>query len=177
MASEDVRGMFDSADGIESAIGQALGAASVCWEYPERAGVFDSERCSAIVTELLRYVSWRLSDPRDQLPDASEYEPVDDPSMSMVPPMMMYPEDSEPLAEYVFEVHDGPDPCPSSAEAGDVEKPSMETLSRSGDSDAMKWAEAFAEFVQDHPEAATDVGYLVGVFANAIETARPRETI
>jgi len=31
-----------------SAIFQALGAASVCWEFPERAGVFDSTRAKQI---------------------------------------------------------------------------------------------------------------------------------
>ena len=30
----------------------AVGAASMCWEHPERAGVFDSDRASQIVTEL-----------------------------------------------------------------------------------------------------------------------------
>jgi len=30
----------------------AVGAASKCWEHPERAGVFDSDRASQIVTEL-----------------------------------------------------------------------------------------------------------------------------
>lgn len=38
------------------AIGQALGAASMCWEHPERAGIFQSERAEqigvALATEL-----------------------------------------------------------------------------------------------------------------------------
>lgn len=36
-----------------AAIFQALGAASVCWEHPEGAGIFDSTRCRDIGLALL----------------------------------------------------------------------------------------------------------------------------
>lgn len=39
---------------LESAIHQALGAASVCWSTPEGAGVFDSERAAVIGATLTR---------------------------------------------------------------------------------------------------------------------------
>lgn len=38
---------------IEQLIGEAVGAASMCWEYPELAGVFQSDRASAIVSEVM----------------------------------------------------------------------------------------------------------------------------
>lgn len=38
----------DPTDRMRSAIFQALGAASVCWQYPEKAGVFDSTRALLI---------------------------------------------------------------------------------------------------------------------------------
>lgn len=39
----------DPGCGLETFIGEAVGAASMCWETPEDAGVFDSTRASAIV--------------------------------------------------------------------------------------------------------------------------------
>lgn len=38
---------------IHEAIGQAIGAASMCWNPPPSTQVFDSELASAIVDELL----------------------------------------------------------------------------------------------------------------------------
>jgi hypothetical protein len=56
----------------EMAIGLAVGAASVCWEYPERAGVFDSERADRIVTELVAHLRrLRLVPDRSQHPQSS----------------------------------------------------------------------------------------------------------
>ena len=37
---------------IHEAIGEAIGAASVCWEHPEGAGVFNVERATEIADEL-----------------------------------------------------------------------------------------------------------------------------
>lgn len=33
-----------------------IGQASMCWENPEKAGVFDTEQASEIATELCRFV-------------------------------------------------------------------------------------------------------------------------
>lgn len=40
---------------IETAVFQAIGAASVCWEDVDRAGVFDSTRAEQIGKELIEY--------------------------------------------------------------------------------------------------------------------------
>jgi hypothetical protein len=45
---------------IEEFIGQAVGAASMCWENPEGAGVFDSERAERIAEELTARISEAL---------------------------------------------------------------------------------------------------------------------
>lgn len=37
---------------VHEAIGEAIGAASVCWSNPSGAGTFDSERAAAIADEL-----------------------------------------------------------------------------------------------------------------------------
>lgn len=44
---------FDDAETPEAAIYQALGAASMCWEHVEKAGVFQSDRASKIGEALL----------------------------------------------------------------------------------------------------------------------------
>lgn len=41
---------------LESAVYQALGAASVCWENPGGAGFFDSTRAKEIGEELLAFI-------------------------------------------------------------------------------------------------------------------------
>ena len=41
------------ADTLEEAIGIGIGAASMCWDNIEGAGVFDSQRASLIVEMLL----------------------------------------------------------------------------------------------------------------------------
>jgi hypothetical protein len=40
----------------ETAIGLAFGAVSMCWEHPELAGIFDSERATAIIYELIAHL-------------------------------------------------------------------------------------------------------------------------
>jgi hypothetical protein len=45
---------------IEDFIGQAVGAASMCWENPAGAGVFHSERASQIVDEIMQKISETL---------------------------------------------------------------------------------------------------------------------
>lgn len=40
---------------IETAVFEALGAASVCWESMEGTGVFNSTRCKQIGDELVEY--------------------------------------------------------------------------------------------------------------------------
>lgn len=49
--------IFDwtTATPIETAVGEAVGLASACWEKLENAGVFDSTRASQIVDELVEY--------------------------------------------------------------------------------------------------------------------------
>lgn len=46
---------WDSNTSVETAVGEALGAASVCWEKPEGAGVFNSIRASQITDELVEF--------------------------------------------------------------------------------------------------------------------------
>jgi hypothetical protein len=41
---------------LESAVGQAVGAASMCWEHVDRAGVFDDQRARAVADALLAYL-------------------------------------------------------------------------------------------------------------------------
>jgi len=45
--------MFADCDTVEEIVGQAVGAASMCWTKPEGAGEFDSERASKIVDDAL----------------------------------------------------------------------------------------------------------------------------
>jgi len=47
-----IREMLSKAQSPTEAIGQGVGAASVCWEYPERAGLFDSDRATILAREL-----------------------------------------------------------------------------------------------------------------------------
>ena len=41
---------------IRERVFQAIGHASMCWETPEKAGVFDTEQASEIATELCQFV-------------------------------------------------------------------------------------------------------------------------
>lgn len=45
--------MFALCEDPEEAIFQALGAASVCWEHMEKAGIFHSERAKFIGDQLI----------------------------------------------------------------------------------------------------------------------------
>lgn len=47
---------FDRADSVESAVFQALGAASVCWEDISGTGIFDSTRAKEIGEALLEFI-------------------------------------------------------------------------------------------------------------------------
>lgn len=50
---------------LETAVGIAIGAGSVCWTTPEGSGIFDSERASEIVDELVAWVNdhYTVADP------------------------------------------------------------------------------------------------------------------
>jgi len=50
---------LDQAETLENAVFQAIGAASVCWETPEGAGVFNSDRAKAIGEELMAEIKRR----------------------------------------------------------------------------------------------------------------------
>jgi hypothetical protein len=41
---------------LPQVIGEAVGAASMCWEFPEKAGVFQSEKASQIVDEVMEII-------------------------------------------------------------------------------------------------------------------------
>ena len=45
---------------IHEAIGEALGAASMCWQYPERAGLFEPETALRIADELIDLLQRKL---------------------------------------------------------------------------------------------------------------------
>jgi hypothetical protein len=59
---------------LEEILFQALGAASMCWEHPEKAGTFDSTRAKAIGEALLREVNRALKQAHDA--GQAEGEPV-----------------------------------------------------------------------------------------------------
>lgn len=41
---------------IRQVIQEAIGAASMCWEYPEKAGVFNSDKALEISNEVLEMI-------------------------------------------------------------------------------------------------------------------------
>jgi hypothetical protein len=45
---------------VPDAIMEAIGAASMCWEHPEQAGVFQNERAAEIGEELLTFLKKKL---------------------------------------------------------------------------------------------------------------------
>ena len=49
-------GRFDDAENTHAAVFQAIGAASMCWETIERAGVFNSDRTKEIAEDLLAFL-------------------------------------------------------------------------------------------------------------------------
>lgn len=48
---------FGEAETIEDAVGQAMGAASTCWEHVDRAGVFDPVRAMEIADALIEFIA------------------------------------------------------------------------------------------------------------------------
>lgn len=49
--------------GIVKAVHEAIGAASMCWEFPEKAGVFKSEQTSEIARKLCEIIKAELNKP------------------------------------------------------------------------------------------------------------------
>lgn len=54
--------MFDWSEEtpIRDVIGEAVGAASMCWEHPEKAGEFDSVKATEIVDEVMHILQLKL---------------------------------------------------------------------------------------------------------------------
>jgi len=52
---------------IREKVFQAIGHASMCWDSPESAGIFDTEQASEIATELCRFVMAEKSKGRSPL--------------------------------------------------------------------------------------------------------------
>lgn len=48
-------------DTLESVIGQAVGAASVCWENMEGTGVFQDDRARQIVDDVVKWINERYA--------------------------------------------------------------------------------------------------------------------
>jgi hypothetical protein len=72
--------MFEGAESIEEAIGLAIGAASMCWENPGGAGVFDSSRAGLLSKLLYEHVQlrWSLADSRPVSAPPSEGAAADE---------------------------------------------------------------------------------------------------
>ncbi|GEM_PF-4100362 len=47
-------------DNLKSIVMQAIGQSSMCWEFPERAGVFQSERAIKIAEKLIEEINFVL---------------------------------------------------------------------------------------------------------------------
>ena len=70
---------------LDEAAGQAVGAASMCWENMSGTGTFQSERAQAIVEALLGFIrdTYDLTPKRTAVPDGEEvkarsrWRPVD----------------------------------------------------------------------------------------------------
>lgn len=52
-------------DNLTTLIFEAIGEASMCWEFPEKAGVFQSERAEEIGNELIREINSILKSEND----------------------------------------------------------------------------------------------------------------
>jgi hypothetical protein len=64
----------DSEDGrvtLAEAVGQALGSASMCWESPAGAGVFDDTACGVVYDGLMAYLGDWADDQRKQANEAT----------------------------------------------------------------------------------------------------------
>lgn len=53
MSSAENNAPFEDCETVTELLGQLVGAASMCWESPEGAGVFDSQRASFLVDSAL----------------------------------------------------------------------------------------------------------------------------
>lgn len=51
------RGRADDPQSLDEVIGQAMGAASVCWSEGPR-GVFEPDRALAITNEVINWINW-----------------------------------------------------------------------------------------------------------------------
>ena len=60
MVIMEKRFQWDKDTSIKSAVFQALGAASMCWEMPEGAGVFDEKLACEIGDELMEFLHERM---------------------------------------------------------------------------------------------------------------------
>ncbi len=47
-------------DDLVQKIYETVGSASMCWQFPEKAGVFRSEKASEVALELCEYLCTRL---------------------------------------------------------------------------------------------------------------------
>lgn len=64
-----MRPTFADCDSVEELLGVFAGAASMCWEHPERAGRFESQEASAFVDaalERLIELGWSSGTPEPQ---------------------------------------------------------------------------------------------------------------
>lgn len=65
MTSPDNQAPFEDAESLEELLGLFAGAASMCWENPAGAGVFDSELASffvdAALIKIVKIVGWHES--------------------------------------------------------------------------------------------------------------------
>ena len=63
--------ILNDAETLEQAVGYAVGAASMCWEDVDKAGVFESTRAGDIVDELVLWL-------RERIGNAYIMQPQDD---------------------------------------------------------------------------------------------------
>lgn len=49
-------GMFDNCESLKEAVYQAVGAASVCWDDMEHAGVFQEQQATEVAEDLLSWI-------------------------------------------------------------------------------------------------------------------------
>lgn len=57
---------FDDAGDLAQAVQQAVGAASVCWENPGGAGIFDSDRALHVASALISWIYARYVPVKDR---------------------------------------------------------------------------------------------------------------
>lgn len=111
-----MRMLFRHDTAIDEACGIAVGAASGCWVEQDGQRVFDSDEASDIVDQLVRHISWRLSQPDEQLPELEEDTMI---GGFVGEPLPDLPESAYPPGAVALE------PCPSPSEM-DVEDEDQE---------------------------------------------------